>query len=249
MAYVNPRVRSFSQYLMSDDRPRASALNKYAGFESGLRTNKGKKKPAYKAFRLPLAVESYGRTDVLWGLVRQYRAGDHGPDRGRPAGQEGLAQARRRQDHGHRRLLAAGDAPHGPALPRQVDLAGRQALHRRRRPRLLSAALDDPSYLGRSSDWGLDPVGRQWAAADLSSTMRTLRMHLLGLEVADVDGRSLGQVVDTYPFDGGGELEMVVLRLRRFGERRMLPVVGAPPGGRPARRALHAASRSRTRRG
>jgi hypothetical protein len=73
MAYVNPRVRSFSQYLMSDDRPRASALNKYAGFESGLRTNKGKKKPAYKAFRLPLAVENYGRTDVLWGLVRPYR--------------------------------------------------------------------------------------------------------------------------------------------------------------------------------
>jgi len=73
MAYVNPRVRSFSQYLMSDDRPRASALNKYAGFESGLRTTKGKKKPAYKAFRLPLAVENYGRTDVLWGLVRPYR--------------------------------------------------------------------------------------------------------------------------------------------------------------------------------
>jgi hypothetical protein len=54
--------------------------------------------------------------------------------------------------------------------------------------------------------------------------MRTLRMHLLGLEVADVSGATLGQVVDTYPFDGGGELEMVVLRLRRFGERRMLPV-------------------------
>jgi len=54
--------------------------------------------------------------------------------------------------------------------------------------------------------------------------MRTLRMHLLGLDVSDVNGKSLGQVVDTYPFDGGGELEMIVLRLRRFGERRMLPV-------------------------
>jgi hypothetical protein len=73
MAYVNPRVRSFSQYLMTDDRPRASALNRYAGFESGLRTSKGRKKPAYKAFRLPLAVENYGSTDVLWGLVRPYR--------------------------------------------------------------------------------------------------------------------------------------------------------------------------------
>jgi hypothetical protein len=49
-------------------------------------------------------------------------------------------------------------------------------------------------------------------------------MHLLGLEVADVNGGTLGHVVDTYPFDGGGELEMIVLRLRRFGERRMLPV-------------------------
>jgi sporulation protein YlmC with PRC-barrel domain len=54
--------------------------------------------------------------------------------------------------------------------------------------------------------------------------MRTQRMNLLGLEVADIDGTTLGQVVDTYPFDGGGELELVVLRLRRFGERRMLPV-------------------------
>jgi hypothetical protein len=54
--------------------------------------------------------------------------------------------------------------------------------------------------------------------------MRTLRMHLLGLDVTDVHGKSLGQIVDTYPFDGGGELEMIVLRLRRFGERRMLPV-------------------------
>ena len=49
-------------------------------------------------------------------------------------------------------------------------------------------------------------------------------MHLLGLDVADSSGSALGSVVDTYPFDGGGELEMIVLRLRRFGERRMLPV-------------------------
>ena len=73
MAYVNPRVVSFSQYLMRDDRPHASKLNRYAGFESGLRTHAGKRKPAYRAFRLPLAVESYGVSDVLWGLVRPYR--------------------------------------------------------------------------------------------------------------------------------------------------------------------------------
>src|SRR5215212_10085931 len=54
--------------------------------------------------------------------------------------------------------------------------------------------------------------------------MRTLRTHLLGLDVADAGGSVVGSVVETYPLDGGGELEMVVLRLRRLGERRMLPV-------------------------
>jgi hypothetical protein len=54
--------------------------------------------------------------------------------------------------------------------------------------------------------------------------MRTLRLNLLGLEIADADGAPLGHVVDTYPFDGGGELELIVLRMRRFGDRRMLPI-------------------------
>jgi Cellulase (glycosyl hydrolase family 5) len=73
IAYVNPRVALFSQYLMSDDAPRKSGY-RYGGFESGLRTYKGKKKPAYDGFRLPLAVEDYGGSDVLWGLVRPDRA-------------------------------------------------------------------------------------------------------------------------------------------------------------------------------
>ena len=73
MAYVNPRVRLFSQYLMSDDQPRESKFNRYAGFESGLRRSDGTPKPAYDGFRLPLAVEAYDRSDVLWGLVRPLR--------------------------------------------------------------------------------------------------------------------------------------------------------------------------------
>ena len=76
MAYVNPRVASFSQYLMSDDPPRSSGY-RYGGFESGLRSAGGKIKPAYDGFRLPLAVEVYGRSDVLWGLVRPQRATTH----------------------------------------------------------------------------------------------------------------------------------------------------------------------------
>jgi hypothetical protein len=54
--------------------------------------------------------------------------------------------------------------------------------------------------------------------------MRFLRTAYLGRDVVDASGNVLGRVVDTYPFDGGGELDMVVVRLRRFGERRMLPV-------------------------
>ena len=73
IAYVNPRVAAFSQYLLSDDPPRSEGY-KYGGFESGLRSADGKTKPAYEGFRLPLAVEIYGTSDVLWGLVRPQRA-------------------------------------------------------------------------------------------------------------------------------------------------------------------------------
>jgi hypothetical protein len=73
IAYVNPRVAAFSQYLLSDDPPRSEGY-KYGGFESGLRSADGKAKPAYEGFRLPLAVEVYGTSDVLWGLVRPQRA-------------------------------------------------------------------------------------------------------------------------------------------------------------------------------
>lgn len=60
-------------------------------------------------------------------------------------------------------------------------------------------------------------------AADTFTTMSFSRRHLLGMELGDARGEPLGRVVDTYPYDGGGELELVVLRLCRFGERRMLP--------------------------
>jgi hypothetical protein len=72
IAYANPRVRAFSQYLLRDDQPRRGVprLQRYPGFETGLRTSKGKKKPAYDAFILPLAATRYGSRDVLWGRVR-----------------------------------------------------------------------------------------------------------------------------------------------------------------------------------
>jgi hypothetical protein len=70
IAYRNPRVRAFSQYLMRDDLPRAgSASERYGGFESGLRHSGGETKLAYDGFRLPLVAER-GRSTRLWGLVR-----------------------------------------------------------------------------------------------------------------------------------------------------------------------------------
>jgi hypothetical protein len=63
IAYVNPRVAQFSQYELSDDRS-------LGGFQTGLKTYKGKHKPSYAAFPIPLAVENYGSSDVLWGRVR-----------------------------------------------------------------------------------------------------------------------------------------------------------------------------------
>ena len=77
---------------------------------------------------------------------------------------------------------------------------------------------------------------------------RWTRYGLLGQEVIDGAGVLVGQVVDTYPFDGG-EVELVVVRLNgAFGGKRMLAVEdlwsrtcsGCAPPSRPGR--------SRTRR-
>jgi hypothetical protein len=74
IAYYNSRVAAFSQYLLTDDLPRAGvpASQKYGGFESGLRTSGGKAKPALDGFRLPLvAKKTKGSAKAsLWGLAR-----------------------------------------------------------------------------------------------------------------------------------------------------------------------------------
>ena len=75
LAYDNPRVAAFSQYLLTDDEPLKGvpATQKYSGFESGLRTASGKAKPALDGFRLPLVVRKTGGSAALWGLVRPAR--------------------------------------------------------------------------------------------------------------------------------------------------------------------------------
>jgi hypothetical protein len=73
IAYDNPRVKAFSQYLLRDDDPIKGVpkLARYGGFESGLRTAGGKAKTSLGAFRLPLVVRHLGaRRASLWGLVR-----------------------------------------------------------------------------------------------------------------------------------------------------------------------------------
>jgi hypothetical protein len=73
IAYHNPRVKSFSQYLLVDSAPDPSAPSfaRYPGFESGLYLFVGtKKKPAYDSFRLPLVARQRGHSVSLWGLVR-----------------------------------------------------------------------------------------------------------------------------------------------------------------------------------
>lgn len=47
---------------------------------------------------------------------------------------------------------------------------------------------------------------------------------MLGCRVLDCHGEEIGRVVDTWPDDGGWEVELVVVRMQHFGERRMLPI-------------------------
>jgi len=74
IAWRDARVRMFSQYLMRDSQPLPGPpAQRYSGFESGLRTSSGKKKPAYDEFRTPLVVTRRGGGVSMWGLVRPAR--------------------------------------------------------------------------------------------------------------------------------------------------------------------------------
>jgi hypothetical protein len=80
IAYENPMVASFAQYLLRDDPPLDGS---YGAFESGLRTHgSGVRpcpihpagcKPAWFAFRTPLAVRLSGNVAQVWGRVRPAR--------------------------------------------------------------------------------------------------------------------------------------------------------------------------------
>jgi hypothetical protein len=65
LAWSNPRVVAFDQYLLRDDTSAGGA-----GFQTGLETSKGTEKASYAGFRLPLTVTRSSSGVSLWGLVR-----------------------------------------------------------------------------------------------------------------------------------------------------------------------------------
>jgi hypothetical protein len=67
IAFENPRVASFSQYLLRDD---PLGTRGTVGFQTGLETVRGAAKPLYFGFPLPLTVSKRGHGFALWGLVR-----------------------------------------------------------------------------------------------------------------------------------------------------------------------------------
>jgi hypothetical protein len=74
IAWSNPRVAAFSQYLLRDDKlggkPGSSVHGGFVGFQTGLEEYRGKRKPLYFGFPVPLVVSRHGHGYSLWGLVR-----------------------------------------------------------------------------------------------------------------------------------------------------------------------------------
>jgi hypothetical protein len=74
IAWRDPRVAAFSQYLLRDDPlggpPGSSVHGGRVGFQSGLEFANGSPKPLYSAWPVPLVVTKRGRGFSLWGLAR-----------------------------------------------------------------------------------------------------------------------------------------------------------------------------------
>jgi hypothetical protein len=66
IAWENPGVLAFSQYLLEDEGPHRGEK----GYRTGLETTNGGHKPLYYAFPLPLVVSRTGSGYSLWGFVR-----------------------------------------------------------------------------------------------------------------------------------------------------------------------------------
>jgi hypothetical protein len=62
LAWREPYMRTFSQYLMVDEQP-------VWAFQSGLQFQNGQPKPSLSAYRLPIYVKKAGRGVVVWGHI------------------------------------------------------------------------------------------------------------------------------------------------------------------------------------
>ena len=78
LAFRNPRVASYAQYLLVDDGPRGTGFSRYAGWQSGLRFSDGRPKPGvYDAYRTPLFVRRLSRSKVqVFGGLRTASGGE-----------------------------------------------------------------------------------------------------------------------------------------------------------------------------
>jgi hypothetical protein len=74
IAWRDPRVAAFSQYLLRDDPlggpPGSSAHGGFIGFQTGLEYVTGRPKPLYSAWPVPLVVTRLHHGFSLWGLAR-----------------------------------------------------------------------------------------------------------------------------------------------------------------------------------
>jgi Cellulase (glycosyl hydrolase family 5) len=75
IAWSNPRVAAFSQYLLKDDpvssgKAGASVNGGFIGFQTGLENVHGAPKPLYSSWPVPLTVTKQGHRYALWGLIR-----------------------------------------------------------------------------------------------------------------------------------------------------------------------------------
>jgi hypothetical protein len=74
MAWSNPRIAAFSQYLLKDDpvgeKPGSSVHGGTVGFQTGIEYLSGSPKPLFFGFPVPLTVSKHHGGYSLWGLVR-----------------------------------------------------------------------------------------------------------------------------------------------------------------------------------
>jgi hypothetical protein len=71
IAWANPRVAFFSQYLLRDDPPsKGNIFRRNSGFDTGLELSNGRAKPSYRSWPVPLLVRRRGARVAFWGGAR-----------------------------------------------------------------------------------------------------------------------------------------------------------------------------------